>query len=200
MSGMLVVIGKGGAFPAFRVEVETPAALAIGDPGNFELARDLPFQLRWRGGGGLVELSLATEQSCASAPPTQRVRAICSADAGRGALSVGVEVMAALAKQRCLKARVTHTTSQTTRVSDYTVAAAATLDVPVDFTFAPEVSGSCAGNHKPCASYASNEPSSCTRHGCTWQAGACVGAPHPCVLVPEAECSPTGADHGCNVP
>jgi hypothetical protein len=65
----------------------------------------------------------------------------------------------------------------------------------------PDADGSanqpiCGGAHAPCNGYSSDEPTSCTRHGCAWQAGACTGAPHPCAAISDAECGVAAFDHG----
>src|SRR5688572_3013676 len=58
----------------------------------------------------------------------------------------------------------------------------------------------CRGQHAPCSFYgAHDEPSFCTRHGCTWQAGACNGTPHRCSELSREECNYAFGNHsGCN--
>ena len=59
----------------------------------------------------------------------------------------------------------------------------------------------CMGTHVPCSAYApSDEPTSCTRHGCTWHAGACHGTPHSCADLALDECATTTLQHrGCTL-
>lgn len=65
---------------------------------------------------------------------------------------------------------------------------------------APATQPICGGAHAPCSAYApSDEPTFCTRHGCSWQAGACTGTPHLCADVADAECGVVTFDHrGCD--
>jgi len=52
----------------------------------------------------------------------------------------------------------------------------------------------CLGDHAPCMRYGADNPTFCTEHECVWQAGACVGTPHPCPALTQNICT---SHEGC---
>jgi hypothetical protein len=192
--------GSGGTFPSFDVGLVAPPRLDISEPLSIgPHARQAGFRFRWSTANisGLVEVWLGRPAQCSAAPPVSSVSVRCSVDAQMGELSIARQVFAELAEQRCLGAIVSLRSARAESIGRFVLNAelSTTREEPYLFATAGEA---CGGTHAACSTFASDEPSGCTRHGCRWQAGACTGTPHACGAVELPECNNGASGHrGC---
>lgn len=193
------VTASGDAFPGFDMTLAAPSRYGLSAPSGPGPFGRWPMTFRWTAEAvGEMEIALAQRPGCSEELLTRRL--VCTVPTIDGELHLTQAHWTELGSLRCVSASALQRVSNVQTIDGYRLEVSVELPSGTSFDFAEPGRESCVGTHARCESFGSDEPTLCTRHGCSWQAGACTGTAHACGSVSLAECASDAGTHpGCAV-